>query len=114
RVLDHAEARRRYEAAVRFTPVHDLRVAGHYRYIGCLRRLAHGRHDAIQVGKREAFLEDERRGQVQGPRAGHREIVHGAVNGEVADVAAGEEERRDDVRVGGEGEAHAVDLDHGL
>ena len=114
RVLDHADAGGGDETAVGLAAVDDLGVSGHDRDIGRLRRLPHRGHDAIEIGEREALLEDERGGQVERARAGHREIVHGAVDREVADVAAGEEQRRDDIRVRGEREPDPADGDHGL
>ena len=65
----------------------------------------HGGHDALQVGDGEALLEDEPGRQVQRPGPGHGQVVDRAVDGEVADVAAGEEQRRHHVGVGGEGQA---------
>ena len=62
------------------------------------------RGDAAQVGDREALLDDEPGRERERPRAGDREVVDRAVDGELADVAAGEEERLDDVGVGRERE----------
>ena len=39
-------------------------------------------------------------GQIEGPGAGHGHIVDGAVDRQAADVAAGEEQRRDHMPVG--------------
>src|SRR6185312_6282101 len=41
-------------------------------------------------------------------------IVDRSVDGQPADIAAGEEDGRDDKRVGGEGQASAVDIEHRL
>ncbi len=54
-----------------------------------------------QVVGREALLEHERERQRERARAGHREVVDGAVDGELADRAAGEADRLDDEAVGG-------------
>ena len=51
--------------------------------------------------------------QVERPRPGHRQVVHRAEDGQLADVAAGKEQRPDHERVGGEGQPGAADLDHG-
>ena len=64
-----------------------------------------------QVGDREALLDDEPGREHERPRAGDRQIVDRPVDGQLADVAAGEEERLDDVRVGREGEPRAVQLE---
>ena len=72
---------------------------------------AHRRHDAPQVGERQPFFEDERGREEQRPRAADGEIVHRAVHRQPADVAAGEEERPDDERIGREREPRsATDL----
>ena len=44
------------------------------------------------------------------PRAAHREIVDGAVDGERADVAAGKDQRPHDIGIGGERD-RAVDIE---
>ena len=64
----------------------------------------------LRLRRREASLEDEARRQVQRHRAGHRQVVDGAVDREVADVTAGEEQRRDHVGVGGQRHPGAVDV----
>ena len=64
----------------------------------------HRRDDPPQVGDREALLDHEPGRQPQRPRAAHREVVHGAVDRQLADVAAGELERVHDVAVGRERE----------
>ena len=71
----------------------------------CARGRGHRLDDALQVGQREAFLEDEAGRQVQRHRARHRHVVDGAVHRQAADVAAGKEQRRDDVAVGGHHQA---------
>src|SRR5262249_39322202 len=53
--------------------------------------------------------EDQREGQRDRPGAADGEVVDRAVHGELADVAAREEERRHDVRVGRERDAARVD-----
>ena len=89
-------------AAVGLAALDDLGVAGDDLHPGDGGRARHRVGDPPQVGDREALLEDEPGREVQRPRPAHREVVDGAVDREVADVAAGEEQRRDDVRVGGE------------
>ena len=58
----------------------------------------------LQVGERQSLLEDEGGRQEERPRAADRQVVDGAVHGQAADVAAGEEERTDHERVGREGD----------
>ena len=60
--------------------------------------------DRVDLGaeglRREALLEHQRERQRERTGAGHREVVDGAVDGELADRAAGEAQRLDDERVG--------------
>ena len=53
-----------------------------------------------QVVRGEALLEHERQRERERPRAGDREVVHRAVDGELADRAARETDRPDDEAVG--------------
>ena len=108
RPFEHADAGGGDVAAVGLAALDDLGVAGDDLHAGRPRPRRHRRDDPPQVGDREALLEDEAGRQVQRPRAGHRQVVDRAVDGEVADVAAGEEQRRDDVGVGGERQPRAV------
>ena len=60
---------------------------------------------AAQVLDGEALFEHEADAEVQRGRAGGRDVVDGAAHGEPPDVAAGEEDRVDDVGVGRERDA---------
>ncbi len=62
---------------------------------------------------RQPFFEDEARAEIKRFRPGHRQVVDRAEDGQLADVAAGEEYRADDERVGGEGQSRAADSQHG-
>jgi len=53
----------------------------------------HGFGDPGQVGDGEAFFQDEAGRQVQRRRTGDGEVVDRAVDRQVADVPAGEEQR---------------------
>ncbi len=97
----HADAGGGDEDAVALALLDHLGVAGDHRHAGLARGGGHRLDDALQVGQREAFLEDEARRQVQRPCARHGHVVDGAVHRQAADVAAGKEQRRDDVAVGG-------------
>ena len=70
---------------------------------------AHRLDHAAQVLDGQALFENERRGEIERARSAHGEIVHRAVDGEAADVAAGKEDRRDHEGVCGEGQARAAD-----
>jgi hypothetical protein len=60
-----------------------------------------------EVGQRKAFFEDEAGGKIQRLRAHHGDVVDRAMHRQAADVAAGEEQRRDHVAVGGHHQAPA-------
>ena len=108
-VLDHPHPGRIDVAAVRLAPLDHLGVAGDDLHPGRRRGGGHGRHDRGQVGDGEAFLQHEAGRQVQRGGAGHRQVVDGPVHGQVADVAAGEEQRRNDVGVGGQRQPRIAD-----
>jgi hypothetical protein len=111
--FDEADPRGVDVAAVGLALLHHLGVAGDDLHPGRGGGVPHGLGDLVQVGDREAFLEDEPGRQVQRGRAGHGQVVHRAVDGQVADVAAGEEQRRDHVGVGGERHPGPVDAQVG-
>ena len=67
---------------------------------------------SVSIGK--TLFHDEGGGQEQGTRAAHGEIIDGAVDGQLADIAAGEEERRDHERIRREGQARAAGGEDGL
>ncbi len=102
------------EHAVRLAALDDLGVAGDDLDAGLARRRAHALRDAVQIGQRKALFEDEAGGKMQRPRACHRQIVDRAMHRQRADVAAGKEQRRDDIAVGGHGEAPGGRVEHRL
>ncbi len=83
------------EDAVALAAIDDLGIAGDERHAGLVAGLPHRGDDALQVGQRQSFFEDERRRQEQRPGAADGQIVDRAVHRQPADVAAGEEERPD-------------------
>jgi len=101
-----AQACRRYayaggadEDTVTLALLHHLGVAGDDGHSGLACRRRHGLNDAFQIGQRETFFQDETGRQVQrlGPR--HRHIVDRAMHREAADVAAREEQRRNNMPI---------------
>jgi hypothetical protein len=112
-VLDHADARGVDVEAVGLAAFDDLGVAGGDSHVGGVGGGAHGGGDPLQVGDRQALFDDEAGGEGERGRAGHRQVVDGAVDGELADVATGEEEGADDEGVGGEGELVLAGADQG-
>jgi len=104
-VVDDAYAGGRDVESVAFAALDDFGVAGDDRNAGGRSGVAHGGHDALERLGGETFFEDEAGAEPERTGAAHGEVVDSAVDGELADVAAGEEERGDDVGVGGESEA---------
>ena len=94
----------RDEEAVGAPALDHLRVAGDDRDARLLGGAGHRLRDPAKVLEREAFLDHERGGKPQRLGAGDGEVVDRAVHGQLADVAAREEERLDDERVGRERE----------
>jgi hypothetical protein len=88
--------------------VHDFGVAGDDLDVGLARRCGHRARDAAQQLDRAAFLDDRRARKIKRGGAADREIVDRAAHRELADIAAREKQRVDDIRVGGEREAVAV------
>ena len=107
-VGNRPDAGRRDVEPVGLAALDDLRVAGDDRDAGRARGGAHRGDDAPQVGDRESLLDHEAGRQPARLRADHREVVDGAVDGELADVAARELERMHDVGIGRECEAGAA------
>ena len=69
----------------------------------CAAACIDGSH-AFQRLHRQAFFQDKAGRQEQRLRARHGHIVDRAAHRQLADIAAGEEQRGDDVRVGGDGQ----------
>ena len=105
---DDADPGRGEEQLVAGALLDDLGVAGDDLDARLGRRLRHRAGDLPQEVDRHAFLDDRRAGEIERPRAADREIVDRAADGELADVAAGEDQRIDDEGIGGEGEPVAV------
>ncbi|MNG90609.1 hypothetical protein D3C79_495060 [compost metagenome] len=92
------------EQLVRRPPRHHLGVAADDAGAALGQFGGHGLDDAGEIGVGEALLDDEAAAQVLGPGPHHGEIVDGAGDGQLADVAPLEEERGDGEAVGGEGD----------
>jgi len=111
--LDEAHPGGADVAAVGLALLHHLGVAGDHADPGRRRGVAHGRCDPGEVGDGKAFLQDEAGRQVQRRGAGHGQVIDGAVDREVADVAARKEQRRDHVGIGGEGQPRSAEAQPG-
>ena len=68
-------------------------------------RQSHGSRHPFQNGLFQAFFNDKPGRQEQGPGPAHGQVVDRAVDGQVADVAAGEKKRSYHKGVGGKGVA---------
>ena len=85
----------------------DLRVTRDNRDAGLLGHLAHRVRYPAQVLDEEALLEDHADRDVARYSARHREVVDRAADGQLADIAAVEEQRLHDVRIRREGDLAA-------
>ena len=104
-VGDQADAGRVHEQPVGGAAAHDLRVAGNDPRARPSRRSRSRHRDRGQILQRESFLDDVGEGDREGLGAHHREVVDRAVDGQLADVAAGELDRAHHQRIGGAGHA---------
>ena len=86
---DDADARRGDEQLVAGAAAHDLGVAGDDRDARLRRRLGHRARDFAQEGDIDALLDDDGAGEIERRRAADGEIVDGAADSQLADVAAG-------------------------
>ena len=88
--------------------VDDLGVAGDDRDAGLARRRRHRAARRGAAARPAALLDDRGAGEVERHGAADGEVVDRAADRELADVAAGKEQRVDDVGVGREGEPVAA------
>ncbi len=107
-VGNDADACRVDEQLVRAAAWHHLGVARDDAHSRRHRCSLHGGHHPAQLGDGQPLLEDHAAGEVERARAAHGQVVDGAGHGELADVAAGEEQRGDNVGVGGHRQPVAV------
>ena len=101
------------EKAVRAAFSDNLGVAGDNRDPGGGGGSAHGVGDGTEHLHLQALFEDESGRQPQRLCPAARQVVDGAVDGEVADVAAREEQGVDHVGVGGQSDPRRPDVQHG-
>ena len=73
---------------------------------------AHGLDDTLKNFERQSFFNHESAGERNRFRASHRQVVDRAAHRQPANIAAGEEERRDHVRIGGERQPFPADRQH--
>ena len=96
-----ADARRVDEEPVRGASGHHLGIARHHLHPArSAPRRGRCRRSACSVSMRQALLDDEGEAQVQGLGPAGGQVVDRPVHGQLADVAAGEDERADDIAVG--------------
>ena len=93
--------------AVAVSAIHDFRVARYHMHAGLGSDFANRFANAAQVIHGEALFEHHGDREVFHLGAARGNVVHRAANGQTADVAAGEEMRRDHERVGGKRQALA-------
>jgi len=114
-VVEDADSRGIDEDLVRLPPGDHLGVAGDDGHSGGFGRLLHAGENGPEVREGKTLLQNQADADRQGTGAAHGQVVDRSVNRQIADVAAGEEDRVDHVGVGGEGEpAAAVGQDRGV
>ena len=106
----HADAGGVDEQLVGAALSNDFGVAGDDRHAGLFSGPPHGGGDRAQHVELEPFLEDETRGEGHRLRATARQIVDGAVDREMADVAPREEQWLHHIRVRGQRDAAGTDV----
>ena len=74
--------------------------------------MLHRRDDCAQRVHLQAFFQNESGAQVERACATHGEIVDRAIDCEIADVAAGKNQRAHNERIGRKRQARAVDRQH--
>ena len=104
-LADRADAGRRDEHLVARGLVHDFGVARDDLNPGLMRGAGHRTRNLPDELDRQPFLDDDRTGEIERHRAPDREIIHGSTDGELSDIAAGEDQGIDDERIGGESQA---------
>ena len=90
----------------------DLGIAGDDADPGLNSRYAHALRDGAEDLHLQALFEDKagRQPERLGTTAG--KVIDGAVDGEVADIAAGKEQWIDDIRIGSQRDSHHPDVQH--
>jgi hypothetical protein len=89
--------------------LHHLGVAADDADAGASRACGNGTHLAGEHGRWQSGFEHERDEQRRRHGSRHRQVVHRAVHGELADRSTRKPQRPDDETVGGKGEPSAVD-----
>ena len=105
RMFDHADAGRVDEQPVTLALVHHLGVAGNDLHAGARGGPLHRGDDPPERVHGQPFLDDETGAEIEGAGAAHREVVHRAVHGQGADIAAGKKQRPHDIGIGRERQA---------
>ena len=87
---------------------HHFGIAGDNGDAGIPRGLRHAVHHRFEGGHLQPLFENKPAGEIARQRAAHRHIVGRTAHRQLADIAAWEKQRIDDVAVGGEGEPVAL------
>lgn len=101
------------EKLVRATLGHHLGVAGDDVHPGLRRCPAHGFGDHAEYVEFQTFFQDEPGGQTDWLRSAARQVVDRAVDRQVADVAAGKEQRLHHIGIRGQRDTSARDVEQG-
>ena len=82
--------------------LHHLGIAGGDLHAGFFAGLRHGGDDVAQCFHRQALFQDEAGREEQRLRPAHGQVIDRAIDGQFADIPAGEEQRADHERIGRE------------
>src|SRR5262249_2161142 len=99
-VRNNPDAGRVDEDFVRLRAIDDLRIASHKRNAGLRRRVAHRRDDALEIVHGNTLFQDKTSRKINRARPAHGQIIHRAMDGELANIASWKENRTDDKRIG--------------
>ena len=93
---------------IRRAATDDLGIAGDDCDVCRFGRFSHGVNHRFQRLQRQTLFDNKPAGEITGDRAADRHVVGGAAYRQLADIAAGEEQRVNHIAVGGKREAVAV------
>ena len=97
--------------AIGLATLDDLRIAADHGDSGALEGIRHGANFGFEERTCEAFFKDKRDDHRVRFGSGDSEVIHGPIDGEFADGAAGKAQGMNDEAVGGEGDGGSADFD---
>ena len=98
-----------YINAVAMAFLYHLGITGGDFHSGFFAGPGHGGDDIAEGVHRQTLLQDEAGRKEKRPGTAHGQVIDRAVDGQVANIPAGEEERADHEGIGGEGNVDPTD-----